>query len=117
MTEPLSLETILGEFNENAEAWILRDAESGKYVVIPHPDYPERNITHFFLNPKQAEDVMQRIREASLMLKDRKLAVEEVKLLQTCRDIAAEKNSKYEDGFVVHRHNGGPLTKRKKSYA
>lgn len=105
MTEPLSLETILGEFNENAEAWILRDAESGKYVVIPHPAYPERNISHFFLNPKQAEDVMQRIHEASPMLKDRKLVVAEVKLLQSCRDIAAEKNSKYGDGFVVHPYN------------
>jgi hypothetical protein len=105
MTAPLSQETILGGLKENAKGWILREAESGKYVVIPHPDYPERNITHFFLNPKQAEDVMQRVREASPKLKDRKLVVEEVKLLQTCRDIAAEKDSKHEDGFVVHPHN------------
>jgi hypothetical protein len=101
MTEPLSLETILGEFNEDAKAWILRDAELGKYVVIPHPNYPGRNITHFFLNPKQAEDVLQKIREASPKLKGRKLIVEEVKLKETCRVIAADKD----DGFVVHPYN------------
>ena len=29
MTEPLSLETIVGEFNEGAKAWIFKDAVFG----------------------------------------------------------------------------------------
>lgn len=101
MTEPLSLETILGEFNEDTNAWILRDAESGEDVIVPHPAYPGRRITHLFLNPIQAEQFSQRVREASPIVKDRKLVVQEVKLIQTCRLIAANK----EDGFAVHPYN------------
>jgi hypothetical protein len=105
MTEPLPLETILEEFTEDANAWVLRDAESGKYVIIPHPNYPGRHIIHFFLNPTQAEKVRKKIRKASPALKNRNIAVEEVKLLHACRNIAADKTPEHADSFVVHPYN------------
>jgi hypothetical protein len=36
MTESLSIETILAKFKEGNKAWVLKDVEVGKYVVIPH---------------------------------------------------------------------------------
>jgi hypothetical protein len=105
MTEPLSLETILAEFKEDTKAWVLRDAESRKYVVIPHEKYPGRQIIHFFLNATQAEKMRKKIRKVSLALKNRKIAIEEVKLLRACRSIAADKTPENADSFVVHPYN------------
>jgi len=105
MIEPLPLETILAEFNEAAKAWVLRDVTSGKYVIIPHPEYPDRVIIHFFLNPTQAEKMRKKIRNVSPALKNRKIAVEEVKLLRACRSIAADKTAEHADSFVVHPYN------------
>lgn len=48
MAEPLSLEVIQTEFSEDSEAWVLRDRKSGKYLIIPHPNYPNRKPIHFF---------------------------------------------------------------------
>ncbi len=50
MEKPLDFETIRSEFSEDDVAWILQDSQSGKYVTIPHPSYPGRNIFHFFLS-------------------------------------------------------------------
>ena len=36
MTDPLSQETILAEFSEDTEVWVLQDEKSKKYVTIPH---------------------------------------------------------------------------------
>lgn len=33
MADPLSLETIVGEFTEDSEAWVLQDTQSKKYLV------------------------------------------------------------------------------------
>lgn len=54
MTDPLSLETILAEFNEDSETYVLQDTKSKKYVTIPHPSYPGRNPIHFFLSKSDA---------------------------------------------------------------
>ena len=48
MTNPLPLDLILSEFNENSDAWVLQDRKSKKYVTIPHSKYPERITVHFF---------------------------------------------------------------------
>ncbi|MDQ2865450.1 MAG: hypothetical protein M3R51_04435 [Candidatus Eremiobacteraeota bacterium] len=55
MTDPLSLDVQLSEFDASYEAWVLRDANSGMYVTIPHPKYPGRTIrgpSHAARTPK-----------------------------------------------------------------
>ena len=59
MTDPLSLDAIVAEFNENSEAWVLQDTKSKKYVAIPHPKYSGRNPVHFFLSKSDAESVLR----------------------------------------------------------
>lgn len=105
MTEPLSIETILAEFKEGDKVWVLKDTEVGKYVVIPHPRYPGRATIHFFLNPAQAEHVLTEIRKVNAKLRNRKIAVEEVKLLPAVRSIAADKTPGNADSYVVHPYN------------
>jgi hypothetical protein len=101
MTDPLPLETILAEFKESHKAWVLRDVDSGKYVIIPHPKYPHRVIIHFFLNSDQAKAVLK----VTPKLRNRNIVSEEVKLLEACRRIATDKTPGHADSFVVHLYN------------
>jgi hypothetical protein len=105
MTEPLSIETILAEFKEQDKAWVLKDVEVGKYVIIPHPSYPGHAIIHFFINPAQAEHVLKEIRKVNAKLRNRKIAAEEVKLLQAVRSIAADKTPRSADTYMVHPYD------------
>ena len=101
MTEPLSLDTILAEFNESSEAWVLQDKKSNKYVVIPHPKYPNRSPIHFFLSKADAEKVLAEIVEVNWSMKNRDIFPVSVKLLTALRGIAKDKTA----GFVVHSPN------------
>lgn len=105
MTDPLSLETIIAEFNDDSEAWVLQDKKSKKYVTIPHPKYPGRNPIHFFLSKGDAERVLTEILEVNWPLKNREIFAVSVKLLKAVRSIAADKSAGNADGFVVHPPN------------
>ena len=105
MTDPLSLDTILAEFSADSEAWVLQDAKSKKYVIIPHPKYPGRNPIHFFLSKNDAEVVLQEILDVNWSLKNRDIFPVKVKLLIACKSIAADKSIGHADGFVVHPPN------------
>ena len=105
MTDPLSLDTIQSEFNEESEAWVLQDTNSKKYVTIPHPKYPGRNPLHFFMSRNDAEAVLQEILDVNRALRNRNIIATKVKLLQACRSIAADKTPDNADGFVVHPPN------------
>lgn len=58
MTDPLSIDTIVGEFSEDTEAWVLKEVSSQQYVAIPHPKYPGRRPLHFFMSRADAEAVL-----------------------------------------------------------
>lgn len=105
MTDPLSLDIIQSEFNEESEAWVLQDTQSKKYVTIPHPKYPGRNPIHFFMSRNDAETVLQEILDVNLTLRNRNILPTKVKLLLACRSIAADKTADNADGFVVHPPN------------
>ncbi|MFZ2313713.1 MAG: hypothetical protein WAV82_13970 [Methylobacter sp.] len=105
MTDPLSLETILAEFSEDAKAWVLQEKKSQKYVTIPHPKYPGRNPIHFFLSKSDAESVLTEILDVNLALRNRDIFPVNVKLLQAIRGIVANKTQSNSDGFVVHPPN------------
>ena len=68
MAEPYTLETILAEFNEDSEAWVLQEKSSGMYVTIPHPKYPGRNPIHFFLRESDAQDILIEILDVNKKL-------------------------------------------------
>ena len=105
MTDPLSLETIQTEFSEDAEAWVLQDTKSNKYVSIPHPKYPGRNPVHFFMSKDDAESVLTEILDVNWALRNRDIFSVKVKLLRAIRGIAADKTAGNADGFVVHPPN------------
>ena len=105
MTDPLSLETIIAEFNDDSEAWVLQDKKSKKYVTIPHPKYLGRNPIHFFLSKADAERVLAEILEVNWPLKNRDIFPVSVKLLKAVRSIAADQTGGNADGFVVHPPN------------
>lgn len=42
MNTPLSLETLLGEFPDDAEVWALRDESTGEWLFVPDNRYPGR---------------------------------------------------------------------------
>lgn len=105
MSEPLSLETITGEFTEDYEAWVLQDTKSKKYVVIPHPKYPGRSPIHFFMSQQDADQVLQEILAVNSTLPRHTVVPTKVRLLQACRIIAAGGSAAGADGFVVHPPN------------
>ena len=81
MTEPLSLETILSEFSEDTEAWVLQDKITTQYVSIPHPKYPNRTPLQFFLSRKDAETLLMEILDVNPRLRNKKIFPVSVKLL------------------------------------
>jgi hypothetical protein len=105
MTDPLALETILSEFSDNAEAWVLKEASSEQYVSIPHRRYLGRRPLHFFMSRADAEAVLTEILDVNPGLQGRDIFPEKVKLLQAVRAIAAKPVPGGIDGFVVHPPN------------
>jgi hypothetical protein len=105
MTDPLSLETIISEFSEDTEAWVLKDASSQQYVAIPHPKYPGRRPLHFFLSRGDAEAILTEILDVNPTLRGKDIFPSQVKLLQAARTIATKPAPGGIDGFVVHPPN------------
>ncbi len=106
MTEPYTLETILAEFNEDSEAWVLQDKSPGMYVTIPHPKYPGRNPMHFFLSESDAQDLLVEIVDVNPKLKLKEIYPVKAKLIQAIKGVASGANKLGNaDGFVVHSPN------------
>ena len=106
MTEPLSLDVVLSEFDPTDEAWVLQDSQSGLYVIVPDPKYPGRKIIRFFMSEQDAMDVLNEIVKTGNE-KIPKLGIEakKVNLHKSIRSIAATRKPGYADGFVVHSPN------------
>jgi hypothetical protein len=105
-TDPLSLETIMGEFDKTYEAWVLRDAKSGKYVTLPHANYPGRIIVNFFMSRNDAMTVLDAIvKTGNEIVKRSPIIPVKVNLHEAMQSIAATKTTGYADGFVVHTPN------------
>ncbi len=106
MSDPLSLDVLLSEFDASYEAWVLRDANSGMYVTIPHPKYPERTIIHFFMSREDANAVLDAIIDAGNQKIERSpIITVKVNLHQAMRGVANTRNPGFADGFVVHPPN------------
>lgn len=106
MTEPLSLDTILSEFSEDVDAWVLQEKTTSLYVTIPHPKYPGRNPIHFFLSESDAKDILVELLDVNNKLKDREIYPVKMKLVPAIRMIATGSNNPLNvDGFVIHSPN------------
>jgi hypothetical protein len=105
MTEPIPLETILSEFNDNAEAWVLQDETTGSYVVIPDPKFPGRRPIRFFMRREDAEAVLQELVEQNANLRDKEIYPVKVRLLPSIRSIASGTAPGNADAFVLHSPN------------
>jgi hypothetical protein len=106
MTEPLSLETLLTEFTATDTAWVLRDARSGEYFMIPHDRYPNRVILHFFMSRDDAVTILNMITETG----NRAIAAApiipvQVNLHESLSQVASDKTPGNADAFVVHPPN------------
>jgi hypothetical protein len=105
MTSPLELETILSEFSEDADAWVLQDRASGNYIIIPDPKFPGRKPIRFFMRREDAMDLLQELNEENPILRDKGIYPFKVKLLESLRQIASDINQDNADAFVVHSPN------------
>lgn len=105
MTAPLQLETILSEFSGDAEAWVLQDETSGKYVVIPDARFPGRRPIRFFMRREDAEAMLHELIEVNSKLRGKEIYPVKVKLHTAIRGIASDTNPANADAFVVHSSN------------
>ena len=105
MTEPISLEVLESEFDDDKEVWVLRDIRSQKYVIVPDDRFPGRRPIRFFLRKTDAEALLTAIREENAALRGRRINAVKVKLLSAARRIATDKNPDHADSFVVHSPN------------
>lgn len=105
MTEPLSLDTILGELSDDDETWVLQDQLSGKYVVIPDDRFPGRRPIRFFLSRHDADSVLQEVLKVNQALRQAEITPIKVKTKQAIASIAMDKTPGHADAFVVHSPN------------
>ena len=105
MVQPLSLDTILSEFSEESEAWVLQDEKSKQYLTVPDPRYPGKKPIRFFLRKEDAEDLLQEVLEVNEHLRDKDIFAVKVKLIPALKGIANDKTPEHADSFVVHSPN------------
>ena len=105
MTQPLPLDTVLSEFSETSEAWVLQSTRSGKYLTIPDNRYPGRRPVRFFMSRLDADRMLAEVLKATPSLAAENIAPVSVKLLQALRSIAADATPGNADSFVVHSPN------------
>lgn len=105
MTEPLSLEVMLSELDEDTEAWVLQDVPSGKYVIIPDSRFPGRKPVRFFMRREDAEAVLMELIDVNPKLSKKEIYPVKVRLIPALKGIANDKNPENADAFVVHSVN------------
>jgi hypothetical protein len=105
MTQPLPLDTVLGEFSEQSEAWVLQSKRQGTFLVIPDHRFPGRRPVRFFMSKADADRMLAEVLKVKPPLAAEQITPVSVKLLQALRGIAADKTPGHADSFVVHSPN------------
>jgi len=105
MTNPIPLDVLETEFDDQKEAWVLQDVMSKQYVIVPDDRYPGRRPVRFFLRREDADALLREIRKQNKKLAKRKIEAMKVKLLPSLRAIAADTTPGQADTFVVHSPN------------
>jgi hypothetical protein len=102
---PVELDAILSEFDDDAEAWVLQDQDSMKYVIIPDSKNPTRKPVRFFMKCEDAKSIFEEIKKENPYLKNKNIMPIKVKLKPSLKSIAMDKNPENADSFVVHGPN------------
>jgi hypothetical protein len=105
MTQPLPLDTVLSEFSEQSEAWVLQSKQKGSYLTIPDDRFPGRRPVRFFMSREDADRMLAEVLKVNPSLVGERIAPVSVKLLQALRSIAADKTPGHADSFVIHSPN------------
>jgi|SRR3990172_4160458 len=105
MTQPLALDTIIDKFDQNDEAWVLQDRDTGKYVIIPDNRFPGRKPVRFFMRREDAEAILIELNDVNLKMLGKNIYPVKVRLIPAIRGIAADINPDNADAFVVHSPN------------
>ena len=95
MDKPIPLETILGEFDDDYEAWVLQDSASGLYVVVPDDRYPGRRPIRFFMKSDDAATLLAEIAKVNDRLRDRDIHPVKVNLKRAMRGIASPRRASW----------------------
>ncbi len=105
MSEPLPLDTLLSEFSEDYEAWVIQSKKNGQYLVIPDDRFPGRKPIRFFMSEVDASRIIDVVLKTKPSLASAGLWPVKVKLQEALRGIAADKNPGHADSFVMHSPN------------
>jgi hypothetical protein len=105
MTSPLALDTIIAELDQNAEAWVLQDKDSGKYLIIPDNRFPGRKPVRFFMRREDAEAVLIELNDVNPKMASKGIFPVKVRLIPAIRGISSDTNPENADAFVVHTPN------------
>jgi hypothetical protein len=105
MTNPIPLETILGEFSDDREAWVLQDRDSGQYVIVPDPRFPGRRPIRLFMKRGDAEAFLMELVDVNKKLAEAEIYPVSVNLKRAIQGIASDTNPNNADAFVVHSPN------------
>ena len=65
MTQPLPLDTVLDEFSEQLEAWVLQSKRHGTFLVIPDNRFPGRHPVRFFMSQADAARMLAEVLKAN----------------------------------------------------
>ncbi|MGH8284707.1 MAG: hypothetical protein ACRETT_02955, partial [Steroidobacteraceae bacterium] len=105
MMQPLPLDTVLSEFSEQSEAWVLQSKRKGTYLTIPDNRFPGRRPVRFFMSREDADRMLAEVLKVNPSLTGERITPVSVKLLQALRSIAADKTPGHADSFVIHSPN------------
>lgn len=105
MSQPLPLDTVLSEFSETSQAWVLQSKRQGIYLIVPDDRFPGRRPVRFFMSREDAERLLVEVVKVKPSLAREQIAPVSVKLLQALRAIAADTTPGHADSFVVHSPN------------
>jgi len=74
MTQPLPLDTVLGEFSETSQAWVLQSQRRGTYLTIPDHRFPGRRPVRFFMSREDAERLLTEVLKTNPSLAGERIA-------------------------------------------
>jgi hypothetical protein len=96
----------LNDFNDEDQAWMIRDAISGARLNIPDKQYPGTEVVRLFLSEVDAKTVIEKTKAAgSTRIGNSVLVAVQVPLLMTIREIVDLRKAGTDIGFVVHSPN------------
>ena len=97
----LSRDTMLAQFTEESQAWVLKSGRSEQYLILPSLEEPDRCLVRFFLTEEDANQILSLALTKVPRLVLARLYVARVPLLESIRRIA-NGDCDHADSYTVH---------------